>query len=156
MNLSKGRRHGLVATFAAAAVLALDGVSPALATTGAGSENPDVIVSLSVGSQGTPNPDIATVGDKVGVVVSVNNKPLTLDLRAKEFRIRVVLQDPLGKAVPVSFPVTLLPGQKLDLPFDFAVSTLFPKGKYVLTLEAIEVGDPAAPPSSATASLTIV
>ena len=46
-------------------------------------------------------------------------------------------------------------GQTLQLPFEFKVSDSFPKGAYALTLEAIEVRDPAAPVSSATATLTI-
>ncbi|HYY62781.1 MAG TPA: hypothetical protein VE756_15470, partial [Burkholderiales bacterium] len=52
-------------------------------------------------------------------------------------------------------PVFLLPEQTLRSTFDFTVSAVFPKGLYPLTLEAFEVGDPAAPPSSATVTLTI-
>ena len=141
----------------AATVLALGEASGALATTGTGGQNQDFTVSVSAASVGTPDPDVGTVGDTVRVVLSVrNNKSWTGGPRPDDVRLRVTLQTPLGAPYTVSFTISMYPGQTLQLPLEFAVSDSFPRGAYTLTLEAIEVRDPAAPVSSATATLTIV
>jgi hypothetical protein len=137
-------------------VLTLSGVSTALATTDTKSQNPDLTVSASLATRGTLNPDEATVGHTVDAVLSVkNNKPWTFQLRIEEVRLRVTLQIPSMQPFTVSGTIFLLPEQTLRLAFDFPVIQFLPKGMYSLTLEASEVSDPAAPPSSATATLTI-
>ncbi len=145
-----------VVMLAAATALTLGGMSPALATSDTGSENPDLTVTASLASRGTPNPDIAAVGDVVDTIVSIkDNKRWTLKPQLEEVRLRVVLQIPSVDKFNISIPVLVLPEQTLRLRFDFPVSASFPRGLYTLTLDAFEVSDPAAPPSSATATLTI-
>jgi hypothetical protein len=138
-------------------LLTLSGVTAALATTAEGSQNPDLIVSVSAASRGTLNPDVATVGDTVEVVLSVEDtKPWTFQFRMEEVRLNITVQMPLMPPLTVSATVFLSPEETLRVPLDFLVTQFHPKGTYSLTLEAIEVGDPAAPPSSATATLTIL
>jgi hypothetical protein len=145
-----------VVMLAAATALTLGGMSPALATSDAGNENPDLTVTASLASRGTPNPDIAAVGDLVDTIVSIkNNKRWTLKPQLEEVRLRVVLQIPSVDKFNLSIPVVLLPEQTLRLAFDFPLNALFPRGLYTLTLDAFELSDPAAPPSSATVTLTI-
>jgi hypothetical protein len=140
----------------AATALTLGGSPPALATSDTGNENPDLTLTVSMASRGTPNPDVAAVGDIVDTIVSVrNNKGWSFPPRPQEVRLRVVLTIPSGDTFNLSVPLILLPEQTLRLTFDFPVSTLFPKGLYTVTLEAYEQSDPAAPPSSATVTLTI-
>jgi hypothetical protein len=137
-------------------VLTLSSVSMSLATTDTKSQNPDLTVSVSLASRGTLNPDEATVGDTVDVVLSVkNNKPWTFQFRIEEVRLSGTLQIPSMQPFTVSGTIFVLPEQTLRLAFDFPVIQFLPKGMYSLTLEASEVSDPAAPPSSATATLMI-
>ena len=137
-------------------VLTLSGVSTALATTDTKSQNPDLTVSASLASRGTLNPDEATVGDTVDVILSVkNNKHWAFQFRVEEVRLSVTLQIPSMQPVTVSGTIFLLPEQTLRVAFDLKVIQFLPKGMYSLTLEASEVSDPAAPPSSATATLMI-
>jgi hypothetical protein len=137
-------------------LLTLSGVTAALATTAEGNQNPDLLVSVSVASRGTLNPDVATVGDTVEVVLSVENtKPWTFQFRMEEVRLNITVQMPLMPPLTVSGTVFLSPEETLRVPLDFLVTQFHPKGEYSITLEAIEVSDPAAPPSSATATLTI-
>jgi hypothetical protein len=148
---------GLAMILTAATMSTLGGVSTALATTGTGSQNQDFTVSVSAASVGTADPDVATVGNTVRVVLSArNNKSWTGGLRPDDVQLRVTLQTPLGAPYTISFTISMYPGQTLQLPLEFTVSDAFPVGAYALTLEAIEVRDPAAPVSSATATLTIV
>jgi hypothetical protein len=138
-------------------LLTLSGVTAALATTAEGDQNPDLIVSVSAASRGTLNPDQATVGDTVEVVLSVEStKPWTFQFRMEEVRLNITVQMPLMPPLTVSATVFLSPEETLRVPLDFLVTQFHPKGEYSLTLEAIEVGDPAAPPSSATATITIL
>jgi hypothetical protein len=146
-----------VAILIGVAVLALGGVSPAFATTDTGNQNPDLTVYVSLASRGTADPDVATEGDTVDVVLSVrNNKSWSYPFRADEVKLRLTLETPLGASATVSFTVYLFPGTRVSLPFSYTVSEYFPKGLYALTLEAIEVRDSAAPPSSATATITLI
>ncbi len=145
-----------VVMLAAATALTLGGMSPALATSGTGNENPNLTVTASLASRGTPNPDIAALGDVVDTIVSIkNNKHWTLPPQVEKVRLRVVLQLPSADKINLSIPVLVLPEQTLRLAFDFPVSALFPRGLYTLTLDAFAVDEPAAPPSSATVTLTI-
>ena len=147
----------LVMILAVATVLTLGAASAGLATTATGSQNKDFTVSVSAASQGTPDPDVATVGDTARVVLSVtNNKSWTSGLKSDDVQIRVALETPLGEPYTLSVTLSMFPGQKLQIPFEFKVTENFPKGTYALTLEAIEVRDPAAPVSSATATLSVV
>ena len=145
-----------VVMLAAATALTLGGMSPALATSDTGNENPDLTVTASLASRGTPDPDVAAVGNMVDTTVSIkSNKRWALKPQLEEVRLRVVLQIPSVDKLNISIPVVLLPEQTLRLTFDFPVSAVFPRGLYTLTLDAFEVSDPAAPPSSATVTLTI-
>jgi hypothetical protein len=138
-------------------LLTLSGVTPALATRAEGNQNPDLLVSVSVASRGTLNPDQATVGDTVELVLSAENtKPWTFQFHMEEVRLNITVQIPLMPPLTVSTTVFLSPEETLRVPLDFLVTEFHPKGTYSVTLEAIEVGDPAAPPSSATATLTIL
>ena len=138
-------------------LLTLSGVTAALATSAEGSQNPDLLVSVSLASRGTPNPDQATVGDTVEAVLSVENtKPWTFQFRMEEVRLNITVQMPLMPPLAVSATVFLSPEETLRVPLEFLVTEFHPKGTYSLTLEAIEVGDAAAPPSSATATLTVL
>jgi hypothetical protein len=137
-------------------LLTFSGVTAALATTAEGNQNPDLLVSVSLASRGTLNPDQATVGDTVEVVLSVENaKDWTFQFRMEEVRLNITVQMPLMPPLTVSGTVFLSPEETLRVPLDFLVTQFHPKGEYSITLEAIEVSDPAAPPSSATATLTI-
>src|SRR5947207_14889523 len=141
----------------AATVLALGEASGALATTGTGGQNQDFTVSVSAASVGTPDPDVATVGDTVRVVLSVrNNRSWTGGLQPDAVQVRATLETPSTAPYVVSFTVSLYPSQTLQLPLEFAVSDGFPRGADALALTAMEVRNPAAPVSSATARLTIV
>jgi hypothetical protein len=141
----------------AVTLLTLSSVSSALATTAEGNQNPDLLVSVSVASRGTLNPDQATVGDTVEVVLSVENtKPWTFQFRTEEVRLNITVQMPFMPPLTVSGTVFLAPEETLRVPLDFLVTQFHPKGTYSITLEAIEVGDPAAPHSSASATLTIL
>jgi hypothetical protein len=138
-------------------LLTLSGVTAALATTAEGNQNPDLLVSVSLASRGTLNPDQATVGDTVEVVLSVENtKEWTFQFGMEEVRLNITVQMPLMPPLTVSGTVFLSQEETLRVPLEFLVTQFHPKGEYSLTLEAIEVGDPAAPPSSATATLTIL
>ena len=147
----------LMVILVAATVLTLGGASAALATTDTGSQNQDFTVSVSAASVGTLDPDVATVGDTVRVVLSVkDNKGWTWEFKQDEVQLRATLATPFAEPYTISFTISMYPGQTLRLPFEFTVSDSFPKGTYALTLDAIEVRDPAAPVSSATATLTIM
>jgi hypothetical protein len=138
-------------------VSTLSGVSSALATTAIGNQNPDFTVQVSLASRGTPDPDVAADGDTVDAVLSVrNNKHWSYPFRADEVKLSLTLETPLGVSATVSFTVYLFPGTRVTLPFSYTVREYFPKGPYAVTLEAVEVRDPGAPPSSATATITLV
>jgi hypothetical protein len=127
----------------------LSGASTAFATEGTGNQNPDFTVYVSL------NPDVATDGNTVGVVLEVSdNKPFSF--RTDEVKLNITLQTPLGASFTVSFTYYLFPGTSVRVPFSYTVNEYFPRGPYALTLEAIEVDDPAAPPSSATATITLI
>jgi hypothetical protein len=126
----------------------LSGASPAFATTDTGNQNPDFTVRVSL------DPDVATDGDTVHVVLSVrDNKPFSF--RTDEVKLNITLQTPFAPFT-VSLTVYLFPGTSVTLPFSYTVNEYFPRGPYALTLEAIEVADPAAPPSIATATITLI
>jgi len=146
----------ILAIIVAITELTLSSVSAALATTDTKSQNPDLTVSASLASRGTLNPDEATVGDTVDVVLSVkNNKPWTFQFRIEEVRLSGTVQIPSMQPFTVSGTIFLLPEQTVRIAFDLPVVQFLPKGTYSLTLEAIELSDPAAPPSSATATLML-
>jgi hypothetical protein len=127
----------------------LSGASPAFATTDTGNQNPDFTVRVSL------DPDVATDGDTVHVVLSVrDNKPFSF--RTDEVKLNITLETPLGASFTVSFTVYLFPGTGVTLPFSYTVNEYFPRGFYALTLEAIEVDDPAAAVSSATATIALI
>ena len=136
--------------------LTLTGSSVGLATTQTGTQNPDLTVTVSLFSRGTANPDAATVGDIVDAVVSVrNNQSWSFPPRTEDVKVRFTLAIPTGDSFTAAATIQLLPEQRLSLPVEFTVNELFPKGTYALTVDAIELSDPGAPISSATATLTI-
>jgi hypothetical protein len=133
-------------------VSTLGGVSTAFATSQSGNQNPDFTVSVSLASSGG-NPEFATDRDTVHVTVAVrDNKPFSF--RTDEVKLNITLETPFAPFT-VSLTVYLLPGTSATLPFSYTVNEYFPRGMYALTLEAVEVDDPAAPPSSATATITL-
>jgi hypothetical protein len=133
----------------------LSGASTAFATADTGNQNPDFTVHVSLLSRGTPDPNVATDGDTVDVVLSVrDNKPFSF--RTDEVKLNVTLQTPLGASFTVSFTFYLFPGTSVTVPFSYTVNEYFPRGFYALTLEAIEVDDSAAPSSSATATIALI
>ena len=121
-------REAAIPAFIAVLVLSLAGAPPAAATSATGNQNPDLTAEVSLASRGTADPNFATVGDTVDVVLAVrNNKPWSWSAHLEKVRV----------------------------PFEYKVSALYPKGPYAVTLEAFEVDDPAMPPpSSATATIT--
>jgi hypothetical protein len=135
------------------AVATLGGVSTASATSDTGNQNPDLTVHVSLASRGTAYPDVATNGDVVDVVLAVRDNK-RFSFRTDEVKLNITLQIPFAPFT-VSLTVYLLPGTSVTLPFSYTVNEYFPRGVYALTLEAIEVGDPGAPPSSATATITL-
>jgi hypothetical protein len=147
-----------VGIIGAITMLTLSGGSVALATTDTQSQNPDFTVSASLASRGTLNPDQATVGDPVDAALSVkDNKSWTFQPRIDEVKLHLTLQVPeTAEPLRVTATIYMLPGTKITVPFSYTVPGWLPKGMYTLTLEAIEVSDPAAPPSSATATITIL
>jgi hypothetical protein len=135
-------------------VSSLGGASTAFASSDTGNQNPDFTVYVSLASRGTANPDFATNGDTVDGVLAVrDNRPFSF--RTDEVKLNITLQTPFAPFT-VSFTVYLVPGTSVTLPFSYTVNEHFPRGFYALTLEAIEVGDSAAPPSSATAAITLI
>jgi hypothetical protein len=146
------RRWKPVVVLMAASILG--GVSPALATSDRGNQNPDFTASVSLASRGTPNRDVATNSDTVDVVLSVRNNKSS-SFRTDEVKLNLTLHTPAGPFT-VSVTVDLFRGTSVTLPFSYTVSEYFPRGTYALTLEVIEVADPAAPPSSATAIITLI
>jgi len=132
------------------------GISAALATTATGNQNPDFTVSASLASRGTPDPDVAAVGNTVDVTLSVrNNKPIKFPPRVHQVQLRLILQLPSGESFDVATNVPLFPEQTVKVAFDFNVTPSFRKGAYALTVEANEV-DSTAPASGARGILTIV
>ena len=147
-------RNFFICTLAALGVI---GASPALATTASGSQNPDLTVTVSLGSRGATGPESASVGDTVDALLAVrNNKSWSFDSPLEKVRLDLTLGVPFERSFSASVTIYLFPQQTLRLPFHFTVSELFPAGPYSLTLEAVEVDDATLPPpSSATATLTI-
>jgi hypothetical protein len=142
-------------------VVVLAAASAAVATTARNSDNPDLTVTVSLltdRSPAPPDPNFATVGDEVDVVLEVqDNRTLTYQSVLEEVKIRLTLEVPGGEPYSVSYTIYLFPGQRLRVPFDVTVTEYYPKGTYSLTIEATEVDETTGPRSSkATASITVI
>ena len=137
----------LLAILALFTFLSFASVSTAFASTGTGTQNPDLTVSVSYTSNGA-NPDQATVGDTVTLSASVTNntaRKLSVQLTAQVVAPGVQYTTP-------AVSVTLQPGQTLTQTASFTVESFLPKGTYSLTLSASDKNGT----SSATGSITIV
>ena len=120
----------------------------AQATTDVGSQNPQLEVSASAASIGTPDPDRATIGDTVEVDGSVTNKTT----KKRSALVTVTVRDPQGSSIySDSKKVSLGPGETRASAFSYVVDESYLKGNYEVTVSATN----AKGTSSATATLEI-
>jgi len=131
----------LTAALVIACVAALAGASVALATTGTGNQNPDLLVSASL------SPDQVQRGDPVNASGSVTNQgPQTETVVVTATRTA-----PNGKSEVVATETAVLaPGQSLARTYTVAVDS-GQRGTYTLTVSA----DDGSGASTATAQTVV-
>jgi uncharacterized protein YfaS (alpha-2-macroglobulin family) len=135
---------GLLVAFAGLALLVAMPI--AQATTGVGSQNPQLTVRVSAASDGA-DPDRATVGDTVTVASSVTNNTA----RARSVTITYTLEDPTGRSQTHTEAVRIGAHKMFSRSFSYTVDASYPKGVYDLTVSATNSWGT----SSATATLQI-
>jgi hypothetical protein len=110
---------------------------PALASTGTGSQNPDLTTTLTLvntGGGADGNPETAQIGETVTATASVKNntaedQPTVL--------VRVTAQDPAGASLTIPANVSIAASQTLSLSVDYPTSAdEFQPGVYTVTLSA--------------------
>jgi uncharacterized protein (DUF58 family) len=130
----------LTAALVVACVAALAGASVALATTGTGNQNPDLLVSVSL------SPDEVQRGDSVDASGSVTNQgPQTETVVVTATRTA-----PNGKSESSTETAMLAPGQSLARTYTVAVES-GQRGTYTLTVSA----DDGSGASTATAQTVV-
>lgn len=132
---------------AALAILSVASISSAFASTGSGTQNPDLTVVASLLSNGA-NPDVATNGNQITVNDSVKNNT-AMQLHA---HLSAKLMFPNGESIALGpQQITFAAGQKETLTFSFTVNRFIPRGNYTVSISASD----SKGASSATASITI-
>jgi hypothetical protein len=142
-----GRLLTLVTLVAALSLLA----GPALATSGTGSQNPDLTVAVSLTNSGggaDGDVDTATVGEEIAVSGALTNNTS----RSQLVTVQLTLTGPDGFRVSYPVPVFVAAHRTATVAFDLPVEDFFPIGAYDLTAAA----NNRHGTSSATASLEIV
>jgi hypothetical protein len=113
-----------------------------LATTGTGSQNPDLIVTVSL-------PDTAHAGHVSGSYSVHNNTTLTLS----PVTVTTTVQYPTGYSVSYAQSLSLSAGETYAASVSLTITGTDPKGVYSLTVKAADA-NPIGP-SSATAMVTV-
>lgn len=130
------------AALAMAALGALAGTlmfmgGPALASTGTGSQNPALTVTVTLTNPGggaDGNPETATSGETVNAAVSIRNNTAKAQ---PTVLVRVTAQDPTGASLTVPAKISMKANQTLTLSDDFPASgPLFQTGTYTVILSA--------------------
>jgi hypothetical protein len=142
-----GRFLALVMLVAALTLLA----GPAFATSGTGTQNPDLTVAVSLSNSGggaDGDVDTATAGELVTVAGALTNNTS----RSQYVTVRLTLAGPDGFTVSYAVPVFVGAHQTAKVSFDLPVQDYYPTGAYDLTAAASNRNGT----SSATASIEIV
>jgi uncharacterized protein YggE len=143
--ITKFRTSILMTLFTVAFLIAMP---LAQATTEVGSQNPQLTVSASAASIGTPDPDRATIGDTVKVDGSVTNNTA----KKQSALVTVTVRDPQGTSIYTdSENVSLRPGETISSSYSYVVDDSYQKGNYEVSISATNVKGT----SSATATLEI-
>ena len=143
--ITKFRASTLMTLFTVAFLIAMP---LAQATTEVGNENPQLTVSASAASIGTPDPDRATIGDTVKVDGSVTNKTA----KKQSALVTVTVRDPQGSSIYTdSENVSLGPRKTISSSYSYVVDDSYQKGNYEVSISATNVKGT----SSATATLEI-
>lgn len=124
---------------------------PAFATSGTGSQNPDLTVTVSLTNSGggaDGNVDTATVGENLTVSGSLTNNTS----RSQLVTVQLTLTGPDGFRVSYSVPLSVAAHKTAQVSFDLPVQDTFPTGAYDLSAAASNRNGA----SSATASIEIV
>lgn len=137
----------LGALVGAAGLFALAGAPVAQANSAFGVQNPGLPVSVSMTSAGA-NPEQATLGDKVAVVVVVPNA----GTRTNRVNVGAVLSYPSGRQQILFKQVVLATSQPYVFFNVYTIDKTFENGKYKLTVQA---GDASNLISTATATMTV-
>jgi hypothetical protein len=124
----------------------IGGASLAVASSGTGTQNPDLTVSTSLQSSGV-DPDRATIGDTISSSSSVTNNT-TRYLLVKLSRS---LTGPADNTLTRSVWVILGPGRTYTVSWSFQLGPLLPLGTYTRVAAASNVNGE----SSASASIEI-
>jgi hypothetical protein len=143
--ITKFRASILMTLFTVALLIAMP---LAQATTDVGTQNPQLTVSASAASIGTPDPDRATIGDTVKVDGSVTNNTA----KKQSALVTVTVRDPQGSSIySDSKNVSLGPRKTISNSYSYVVDESYQKGTYEVTVSATNVKGT----SSATATLEI-
>jgi uncharacterized membrane protein len=140
----------LLAVCVLAALLNLVGSGVAQATSATGTQNPDLTAFVSLtndGGGGDANPDTATAGESVTVVLAVTNNTS----RTQATTVTATLEDPAGRSQTVTRHIAIGAGETARLGFSYTVDPSFDTGVYALTLAASNRNGT----SSATATIEI-
>lgn len=133
-------------------VVGVVGVSgSALATTGTGTQNPDLTVTASLTNESggeDGNPDTATAGESVTQSGSVTNNS---SRGQPQVEMTLTLTDPSGDSMTKKRRTVLQPGETFSVSHTSQVTPSDEKGTYTLTVEATNRNAT----SSATAQLTV-
>ena len=124
---------------------------PALATSGTGSQNPDLTVTVSLTNSGggaDGNVDTATVGEIITVSGALTNNTS----QNQVVTVTLTLTGPDGFKFSYTVRVFVAAHQTVRVSFDLPVKATFPIGTYNLTAAASNRNGT----SSATASIEIV
>lgn len=141
MLRSKNLRVHFTMLMVVAAIVFLAGGSQALATTGSGSQNPDLTVTVSA------SPDVVTNGDLLTVTASVRNNTK----RRQKVRVTARVTLPSGQTYAETITVSIAANRTESLTESYVIDPSIPRGNYSLTISAND-GHGA---SSATASALI-
>jgi hypothetical protein len=124
---------------------------PALATTGTGSQNPDLTVTVSLTNSGggsDGNVDTATVNESITASGALTNNTS----RSQSVKVTLTLTGPNGFQASYSVSVFVGAHKTVSVSYDVQVQEYYPTGTYQLTAAASNRHGT----SSATASIQIV
>jgi len=125
----------------------LAGAPAAFATSGTGTQNPDLTVEVSLASSAL-DPDRATVGDQVTVVERVTNNTPAVQMP----RIVETAQAPGGSPSPTTSRVRIAPHRTYRVTYSYRIFAGIPPGLSTLTLAATNGNGT----STATAEITVI
>ena len=131
----------LAAIMAVVCVQTVLRVPVAFGAEGALSQNPEIVVSLTL-------PETATLGDTVAATVSISNT----SSRLQSIAVTGVWVDPAGEATITNRTGLLLPGQTVTRVIDYVVNDACLPGLHELTVSV----EGRAGASSATAAVEVI